>query len=437
MTDPTIPIGHRDGVALMEYLRNVGLEPDESFLQEGLKRLAQTMIELEAARQIGAGCYERTPERKTYRNGHRERVWETRVGEIPLRIPKVRDGTYFPSLLEPRRRSEKALLAVVQQAYVEGVSTRRVDDLLQALGLTGIDKSRVSRICKELDEVVEPFRNRPLEGQYPFVWLDALYLKVRHNHRIVSQALVIATGVRESGEREVLGFALGASEEEAFWLDFLPAGHRDGVRSLMRRGLKGVQLVTSDAHEGLKRALGKVLAGVTWQRCRVHFTLAPHCVRRSAGVRNLLAHVPRGDKSMVAAALRTIFAQQDRQAAGVQLAEVVQAMQRRWPKAAELLAQAEDDILAYMAFPAELWTRIYSTNPLERLNKEVKRRTNVVGVFPDGGSVMRLVGAVLLEIADEWQVGRRYFSLETMARLIEPQPLMVSEPVSFHLAPVH
>jgi transposase-like protein len=388
-------------MALMEYLRNVGLEPDESFLQEGLKRLAQAFVELEAAHQIGANRYEHTPERRTY----------------------------FPSLLEPRRRSEKALLAVVQQAYVEGVSTRRVDDLLQALGLTGIDKSRVSRICKELDEVVEPFRNRPLEGQYPFVWLDALYLKVRHNHRIVSQALVIATGVRESGEREVLGFALGASEEEAFWLDFL--------RSLMRRGLKGVQLVTSDAHEGLKGALAQVLAGVTWQRCRVHFTLAPHCVRRSAGVRNLLAHVPRGDKSMVAAALRTIFAQQDRQAAGVQLAEVVQAMQRRWPKAAELLAQAEDDILAYMAFPAELWTRIYSTNPLERLNKEVKRRTNVVGVFPDGGSVIRLVGAVLLEIADEWQVGRRYFSLETMARLIEPQPLMVAEPVSFHLAPVH
>lgn len=417
MTDPTM--------ALMEYLGNMGLEPDEGFLQEALQQLTQTVVELEAAKQIGAGRYERSPERKTYRNGHRDRVWETRVGEIPLRIPKVRDGSYFPSMLEPRRRSEKALLAVVQQAYVEGVSTRRVDDLLQALGLTGIDKSRVSRICKELDEVVEPFRNRPLEGAYPFVWLDALYLKVRHNHRIVSQALVIATGVRESGEREVLGFALGASEEEAFsrkdtgtvWLDFL--------RSLVRRGLKGVQLVTSDAHEGLKKALEQALAGVCWQRCRVHF------------MRNLLAHVPRGDKSIVAAALRTIFAQSDRQAAGVQLAEVVQAMQRRWPKAAELLAEVEDDILAYMAFPAEFWTRIYSTNPLERLNKEVKRRTNVVGVFPDGGSVTRLVGAVLVEISDEWQVGRRYFSLETMARLIEPEPLLVAEPVPFHLAPVH
>ncbi|MEW6217801.1 MAG: IS256 family transposase, partial [Candidatus Bipolaricaulota bacterium] len=310
--------------------------------------------------------------------------------------------------------------------------------LLQALGLTGIDtpalaggarESRVSRICKELDVVVERFRSRPLEGTYPFVWLDALYLKVRQNHRIVSQALVIATGVRENGERELLGFALGASEEEAFWLDFL--------RSLVRRGLKGVQLVTSDAHEGLKAALGQVLTGASWQRCRVHFTLAPHCVRRSAGVRNLLAHVPRGDKSMVASALRTIFAQPDRQAAGIQVAEVVQAMKPRWPKAAELLAQAEDDILAYMVFPAELWTRIYSTNPLERLNKEVKRRTNVVGVFPDGASVARLVGAVLLEIADEWQVGRRYFSLEAMAKVIEPVPLLVAEPVPFHLAPVH
>ena len=409
MADPTI--------ALMDYLRNMGFEPDEGFLQEALQRLTQTVLELEAAKQIGAGHYERTPERRTYRNGHRDRVWETRVGEIPLRIPKVRDGSYFPSLLEPRRRSEKALLAVVQQAYVEGVSTRRVDDLLQALGLTGIDKSRVSRICKELDEVVERFRSRPLEGQYPFVWLDALYLKVRDNHRIVSQALVIATGVRESGEREVLGFALGASEEEAFWLDFL--------RSLVRRGLNGVQLVTSDAHEGLKAALGKVLIGASWQRCRVHF------------MRNLLAHVSRGDKSVVAAALRTIFAQPDRQAAGIQVAEVVQAMQRRWPKAAELLAEAENDILAYMAFPPELWTRIYSTNPLERLNKEVKRRTNVVGVFPDGGSVTRLVGAVLLETSDEWQVGRRYFSLEAMAKVIGPQPLLVAEPVAFHLAPVH
>jgi putative transposase len=409
MTDPTM--------GLMEYLRNVGLEPDESYLQQGLQRLTQTVMELEAARQIGASRYERTPERRTYRNGHRERVWETRVGEIPLWIPKVRDGSYFPSLLEPRRRSEKALLAVVQQAYVEGVSTRRVDDLLQALGLTGIDKSRVSRICKELDEVVEPFRNRPLEGQYPFVWLDALYLKVRQNHRIVSQALVIATGVRENGEREVLGFAFGASEEEAFWLDFL--------RSLVRRGLKGVQLVTSDAHEGLKSALGQVLMGVSWQRCRVHF------------MRNLLAHVPRGDKSIVAAALRTVFAQPDRQAAGVQLGEVVEAMRRRWPKAAELLAEAEEDILAYMAFPGELWTRIYSTNPQERLNKEIKRRTNVVGVFPDGASAIRLAGSVLVETADDWQVGRRYFSLESMARVIAPEPLLVAEPVTFHLAPVH
>jgi len=410
MTDATM--------ALMDYLRNAGLEPDD-FLQEGLQRLAQLLMETEVEQQIGAGRHERNPERKTYRNGHRERVWETRVGEIPLRIPRVRDGTYFPSLLEPRRRAEKALLAVVQQAYVEGVSTRRVDDLLQALGLTGIDKSKVSRICKELDHVVEAFRSRPLEGSYPYLWLDAVYLKVRHNHRIVGQALVVATGVRETGERDVVGFSLGASEEQAFWLDFL--------RSLVRRGLRGVQLVTSDAHEGLKGALGQVLAGVTWQRCRGHF------------MRNMLAYVPHGDKSVAAAALRTIFAQPHQAAAQAQLAEVLKAMQGRWPKAAALLAAAEDDILAYMDFPREHWTRIYSTNPLERLNKEVKRRTNVVGVFPDESSALRLVGAVLLEINDEWEVGRRYFSKESMAKLTTPEieALSLMEPLPFRLAPVH
>ncbi len=339
------------------------------------------------------------------------------MGEIPLSIPKLREGTFFPSLLEPRKRSEKALLAVVQTAYVKGVSTRKVDDLLQALGLTGIDKSKVSRICKELDEAVEGFRNRRLEGEYPYLWLDALYLKVRQNHRIVSQAMVIAIGVRETGERDILGFALGASEEEAFWLDFL--------RGLVRRGLTGVRLVTSDAHEGLKGALDQVLIGVTWQRCRVHF------------MRNILAHVPKGDKAIVAAALRTIFAQPDREAAGQQLAEVVQAMHARWPKAAELLAEAEEDILAYMAFPPEHWSRIYSTNPLERLNKEIKRRTFVVGIFPDQPSVIRLVGSVLMEIADEWQVTRRYFSQESMRKLTEPEPLLVSEPAPFRLAPVH
>jgi transposase-like protein len=306
---------------------------------------------------------------------------------------------------------------VIQTAYVQGVSTRKVDDLLKALGLTGVDKSKVSRICKELDEVVEAFRNRPLEGSYPYVWLDALYLKVRQDHRIVNQALVIAIGVRDTGDRDILGFSLGASEEFAYWLDFL--------RSLSRRGLQGVQLVTSDAHEGLKAAIEQVFTGATWQRCRVHF------------MRNVLAHIPKGSKSVVAAALRTIFAQPDRAAAGAQLAEVVKAMRARWPKAAEVVAEAENDVLAYMSFPEEHWTRIYSTNPLERLNKEVKRRTNVVGIFPDGASVIRLVGAVLMETSDEWQIGRRYFSQESMKKLLEPDTLLVAEPEPLQLAPVH
>jgi len=404
-------------MTLLEYLRKVGVDPEGDFLQEGAQLVAQLAIELEAEEIIGAGRYERSPNRKNHRNGHRERVWETRVGEIPLRIPKLREGTYFPSLLEPRRRAEKALLAVVQTAYVKGVSTRKVDDLLKALGLTGIDKSKVSRICKELDELVDGFRNRPLEGSYPYLWLDALYLKVRQDHRIVNQAMVIAIGVRETGERDVLGFSLGASEEYAFWMDFL--------RSLIRRGLKGVELVTSDAHEGLKAAIREVLAGSSWQRCRVHF------------MRNVLANIPKGSKAVVAAAIRTIFTQPDREAAGQQVSEVVNAMQSRWPKSAELVAAAEGDVLAYMNFPPEHWTRIYSTNPLERLNKEIKRRTNVVGVFPDEASVIRLVGSVLMEVSDEWQVGRRYFSKESMRKLFEPEQLISAEPAPLRLAPVH
>ena len=408
MTEPTI--------ALMEYLRQMGLDGDTDFLREGVRLMSQLLMELEVEEMTGAGRYERTPERVNQRNGYRHRRWETRVGEIPLRIPKLRKRSYFPSLLEPRRRAEKALFAVVQEAYVKGVSTRKVDELLQALGLTGIDKSKVSRMCQELDELVEAFRNRSLEGEYPYLWLDAIYLKVRQNHRIVNQAVVIAIGVRETGERQVLGFAVGGSEDTAFWLEFL--------RSLVQRGLKGVQLAISDAHEGLKAAIGQVLAGATWQRCRVHL------------MRNVLAHISQGDKAMVAAAIRTIFAQPNRQAASQQLAEVVQAMRPRWPKAAALLQQAEDDVLAYTAFPREHWSRIYSTNPLERLNREIKRRTNVVGVFPHEGAVIRLVGAILMEVNDEWTIGRRYFSLETMRKLKEPEPLLAPEPAPLRLAPV-
>jgi putative transposase len=288
---------------------------------------------------------------------------------------------------------------------------------LQALGLTGIDKGKVSRICKALDETVTVFRERPLTASYPYLWLDALYLKVRQNHRVVSQAVVIAIGVRASGDREVLGFDVGASEDEAFWLQFL--------RQLKQRGLKGVQLVTSDAHEGLKNALGQVLTGASWQRCRVHF------------MRNLLAHIPKRDKALVAAAVRTVFVMADRDDASQQLAGVAEALQRRYPKAADLLVEAEADILAYMGFPQSIWWRIYSTNPLERLNKEVKRRTNVVGVFPDRDSVIRLVGSLLMEVDDEWQIGRRYFSQASMKELLEPEPLADATALPMPVLPIH
>jgi transposase-like protein len=404
-------------VALQDYLRNVGVDMDSDFLRDGIALLTRLLMDVEVSQQIGAQWHERAEGRETHRNGYRERLWETRVGEVPLRIPKLRRGSYFPSFLEPRRRAERALLAVIQTAYVKGVSTRKVDDLVQALGLSGVDKSKVSRICKELDEAVAAFRGRGLEDEYPYLWLDALYLKVRQNHQIVNMALVIAIGVRETGEREILGLEVGASEEGAFWTSFL--------RDLVARGLKGVRLVVSDAHLGLQEAISTVLHGATWQRCRVHF------------MRNVLAHVPKGDKAMVAAALRTIFAQPNQEAAREQLAEVVRAFEGRWPKAAEVLAGGEPDVLAYMSFPVEHWTRIYSTNPLERLNREVKRRTNVVGIFPDVPSVLRLVGSVLMEVHDEWQVGRRYFSKGSMLKLKEPaDTAALMLPTPLRLAPV-
>jgi putative transposase len=312
---------------------------------------------------------------------------------VALNIPKLRDGSYFPSFLEPRRRAERALLAVIQQAYIEGVSTPKVDDLVQALGLSGLDKSTVSRICQELDAAVTAFRTRALDGIFPYVWFDALYVKVRQNHRIVSMAVVIAIGVRESGERTILDLDIGGSEDAAFWTSFL--------RRLVQRGLRGVELAISDAHLGLQEAIRTVLTGATWQRCRVHT------------MRNILAHVPQRDKTMVAAAVRTIFAQPTQAEARRQLAEVVSMLRGRYPKAA--------DVLAYMLFPSDHWSRIDSTNPLERLNREVKRRTEVVGVFPDTDAVLRLIGSVLIEIDDEWQVERRYFSQESMQRRTQPQ----------------
>lgn len=411
MADPSM--------TLNEYLRKVGTNLDGDFLREGLGLLAQMMMDLEVTQRIGADRYQRTVERTNQRNGYRERPWDTRVGRIALRIPKLRHGSYFPSLLEPRRRAERALLNVIQQAYIEGVSTRRVDDLVQALGLPEIDKSLVSRTCQELDDLVAEFRNRPLQSAYPYLWLDALYLKVRQGGHIVSQAAVIAIGVCETGERHILGLALGASESEPFWSEFL--------RRLVQRGLRGVQLVISDAHEGLQAAIGKVMSGATWQRCRVHF------------MRNLLARVPQGDKALVAALVRTVFAQPNREVARRQVEEVLRVMEPRWPQAAAVLRAAEDDVLAYMAFPKEHWTRIYSTNLLERLNREIRRRTDVVGVFPDEASALRLVGMLLIERADEWEVERRPFSLESMRKLTAPDPaewLARAEPQPLRLPPI-
>lgn len=381
-------------IALKEYLNKIGMEADSDFLRQALEVLSQMLIELEAEQQIGAGKHERSPGRTNQRNGYRKRRWETRVGEVELEIPKLRRGSFYPSLLEPRRRSEKALLAVVQEAYINGVSTRKVDKLVKALGLSGIDKSKVSRINKELDLMVEQFRNRPLQALYPYIWLDAIALKVRENHRVISLSLVIGIGVDEQGERHLLGFKLGAGESEAFWLEFL--------RSLKRRGLREVRLVISDAHEGLKAAIEQVLTGAAWQRCTVHF------------MRNVLAQVARKDRKEVADALKLIFAQPKRDSAGAYLRYLAGLMQARFSKVAEMLLEAEEDILVYKTFPPEHQRSIRSTNPLERLNREVRRRTRVVGVFPDRPSVYRLVGTILLETDEDWRAGRRYFSQESM-----------------------
>ena len=389
-------------MALAELLRKAELERDADFLREGVRVLGQALMELEVTQHVGAERHERTPERTGQRNGYRERTWDTRVGTLELRVPRVRDGSFFPSLLEPRRRAERALVAVVQEAYVQGVSTRRVDDLVPALGLQGISKSQVSRLCGELDAEVERFRTRKLEGPYPYVWLDATCLKVREQGRVVSMAVVIAIGVSAAGQREVLGLDVGPSEDGAFWLQFL--------RGLIARGLAGPKLVISDAHQGLKGAVAAVLQGASWQRCRVHF------------VRNALALVPKSAAQMVAATIRTVFVQPDAAAARETWRRVADGFRPRWGRLAELLDEAEADVLAYLAFPSEHWRQVWSNNPLERLNKEVKRRTDVVGIFPNREAVVRLVGAVLAEQHDEWQVSRRYFSAESLAKLHREVP---------------
>ena len=397
-------------MALAELLRRAGVEQAD-FLREGVRVLAEELMEIELAEHVGAERHERTADRTGYRNGYRERPWDTRVGTIELKVPRVRDGSFFPSLLEPRRRAERALVAVVQEAYLQGVSTRRVDDLVQALGMQGISKSQVSRMCAELDKEVERFRTRKLEGPYPYVWLDGTFVKVRENGRVVSQAIVIAIAVTTSGEREVLGMDVGPSESGAFWLAFL--------RDLAARGLDGVKLVISDAHAGLKTAIGSVLQGASWQRCRVHF------------MRDALALVPKSAQQMVAATIRTVFAQPDATAAREQWRRVADTFRARFGRLAEMLDAAEADVLAYANFPAAHWHQVWSNNPLERLNKAVKRRTDVVGIFPNTAAVVRLVGCILAEQHDEWQAARRYFSAGSIAKLNDaeeagPLPLIAA-----------
>jgi transposase-like protein len=375
--------------------------------------LYQELIDAEATAVIGAGPFERTASRTAQRNGSRARVLTTTAGDLDLRIPKLRTGSFFPSLLERRRRVDQALFAVVMEAYLHGVSTRKVDDLVKALGAdTGISKSEVSRICTDLDADVAEFRDRSLaEAAFPYVFLDATYCKARvggnpgtgKGGRVVSQAVVIATGVRADGHREVLGFDVGDSEDGAFWTAFL--------RSLRARGLGGVQLVISDAHAGLKAAIGSVLLGASWQRCRVHF------------LRNVLAVVTKGNAEMVAAAIRTVFAQPDAGHVAEQFDTIATMLGRSHPKVETMMRDAREDLLAFTPFPASHWKKIWSTNPLERLNKELKRRTDVVGVFPSPHALARLAGAVLLEAHDEGAAtDRRYLSEGSMAELTTTTP---------------
>jgi transposase-like protein len=382
---------------LAELLEKAG---DGDFLRAVAEAVLQLLMEADVEGLIGAARHERTAERQTYRNGYRERALDTRLGTLQLRIPKLRAGpSYFPPFLEPRKTSEKALVAVIQEAWIGGVSTRRVDELAQAMGLAGLDKSRVSRLCKEIDERVTAFLDRPLAGEWPYLWLDATYLKVREGGRIVSVAAIIAVAVDAEGRREIVGLHLGPSEAETFWTTFL--------KGLLRRGLKGVKLVVSDAHEGLKGAIRRVL-GATWQRCRVHW------------MRAALAHVPKGQQSVVAAALRQAFLQADQASARQVWRQVADQLRPRWPRLAALMDESEHDVLAYLGFPAQHRAKLHSTNPLERLNKEVKRRADVVGIFPGEASIVRLIGAVLLEANDEWQLQHRYMQLEAMAELLPP-----------------
>jgi transposase-like protein len=374
--------------------------------------MVRELIEAEVSQLVGAELGERSEDRSTHRNGYRHRRWDTRAGTIDVAIPKLRQGSYLPSFLEPRKRHEQALVAVVQEAYVNGVSTRKVDRVVEHMGLQGVSKDQVSRMCAGLDLQVENFRNRPLEGRYPYVWLDAKIERVRQGGSVRHKALVVAYGVNEQGIREVIGLDVGESETEAFWTEFL--------HSLRARGLAGVQLVMSDAHQGLKNAIGRVLAA-RWQRCCVHFA------------RDMTGHVGAAQRQLVTAAIRQIFTAESGTAARVKLGEVVLQLEAPAPKVARLLEGAEEDLLGFYDFPKEHWAKLRSTNPLERLNREIGRRSDVVGIYPDDKALIRLAGMVLLEQNDEWLIGRRYLS-ETSMRLVRNRPAPTSEATPVQLA---
>jgi transposase-like protein len=384
-----------------EVVAKTLIDEHADFLREAVAMVAAQLMEAEITGEIGAGKGEVSPERVTHRNGYRPRAWETRVGEIELQIPRKRSGeAYFPSFLEPRRRSEQAIVAVVMEAYVNGVSTRKVDRLVEQLGIHGMPKDRVSALCRALDEQVEIFRSRPLEGTFPYLWLDAKVVKVRDRGHVYPKALVIAYGVHDSARREVIGLDLGEIETEAYWVGFL--------RQLRERGLAGVRLCVSDEHLGLKAAIARILA-CPWQRCTVHF------------VRDMLRHCRPAQRGLVSAALREIFNAPDHDEARRIAAEVSARLGPEAPKVAELLEEAEEDLLAFYRFPAAHWSKLRSTNPLERVNREIGRRSDVVGIFPNDAAAIRLAGALLIEQNDEWLVSRRYLSEESLALVLEDQ----------------